>query len=349
MFSACSKIGTLISQIPFVTEDSRSQSVLSKPSSWQTGPEMLAGIGFDLALHGNAYIVVLRAPAGRVAGLAPLNPENVRVAAGAMGEPTYTDTRTGQTWGRNDVIHFRDPGCGSHGLVSQSRLQAAGVRVRILIAADALISNSIDKGISVQYQVTSDNPISAKRAKSIAKVLYNLFNPKDGSRTGGAAVLGDTKLEKISGITPMDLDLRNLRNDLSREISAIYSLPRFMVDGDASSRYANFSASTGAVLRDLCAPLAIAIAARFERALGSPVSPMLSALIMGDFDLASRVSLAIAGGPIATINEARTQIFGLPPDSDPASSRIRQSRIGQTPAIPGDREGENDGEPNPED
>ena len=208
--AACGAVARLVSQIPFEAASPAAQAVIDMPNRHQTFPELLAGIAYDTLLYGNSFAVNLLAR-DRVTGIAPLDPARIRVRADPVGDPTYEDQRTGQRWTLDEITHIRDVGVGGHSMIAPSRIDSGGVRLRALIAADELILKSFDRGIHLQYIVTSDNPMSAKRSKAIAESLFELFNPKVGSRVGSGAVLGDAKLEKVPGLTPADADLRGLR------------------------------------------------------------------------------------------------------------------------------------------
>ena len=339
--AAVGAVARLVSPIPFESSG-RAQRVIDEPNRHQTTQEFIAGVAYDTLLYGNAFNVNLRTR-GETVGIAPLDPARIRVSTDAIGDPVYLDSRSAQRWTLDEVTHIRDVGTGGHGLVAPSRLDSGGTRLRALIAADNLISDTFTKGIHVQYTVTSDDPISNKRARAIMKVIGDMFG-LGGSNRGGAAVLGNAKLEKVPGLTPADADLRGIRQHLMREIAAAFGVPEHMVSGSSDSRYANHVSAGVNLLRDTLSPLAYSIAARLARTLGAPVRPKLAMLIAGDFQTVAAVGNILTGGPVLTVNEARAEFHGLPPDSDPASNTI-QARTGPVPLLPGARAGENDDPP----
>ena len=334
--SCCNVVARLVAQIPFETDDRHAQQILDNPNQHQTPYEFKHGIAFDTALTGNAFVRGVRGPGGRIEMLAPLDPERVRVGTDSIGAPLYTNTSSSETFGVADVMHVRDG--GGHKLLAPSRLESGGTRIRILLAADELIVGTFSKGIHLQYTVSSDNPISKKKAMQIAQMLSDLFSPVDGARTGGAAVLGDAKLNKVPGLTPADTDLRLLRDQITREIAALWSVPAFLVGAEGDVKYSNHTAQTVALYRDLIAPTAINLGERFSRFLRADVKPKLSAVIAGDWKLAASVADELAGGPCLSVNEVRQAFLMFPRFNDPAADKLRQRRIGDSP--PGPRDGE---------
>ena len=335
--ACCRTVARLVSQIPLDSPDVRIQRLLNRPNDFQSPREFRHSIQFETSLWGNGYVRAIRGTSGQIVALAPLDSGQVQVGVSDTGQPVYRDDSTGvrRNFDRSDICHVRDGGTSE--IVSPSRLEAGGFRVRLLIEADSLISSAFVTGISAQYTMESDNPVSGKKSKEIVAKLYNMLG-RDGPRRNGVVVTGDMKLKRVPSVQVADSDLRQLRHDLQAEIASLYDLPPFQVSGEANVRFSNHTSQNVSILRDVVAPNAENLAEKLSMFLDGPVVPRLSEFLRGDWQLLSNTASHLAGGPVLTPDEVRRDFFRI--GSVPGGDKLRARRDGLAPEGPGDREGE---------
>ena len=335
--AVCRTVARLVSQIPLDSPSPRIRRILARPNTHQSPQEFRHSVQYAISLFGNGYVRAIRASSGRIVAIAPLDSELVHVGYDDFGAPLYWDTFQGskRIFDTRDVCHLRDG--GTHELVTPSRLEAAGSRVRLLIEADTLISSAFTHSIAAQYTLESDDPISSKREKAILARLHELFG-RDGKRRNGVVITGNSRLKRVPGITVADADLRALRSDLQSEIASLYDLPPFQISGEATARYSNHTAQNIALLRDVVAPAATNLAEKLGTFLEGEITPRLEAFIVGDWQLLGNTMNTLAGGPVLSVDEARSRFLQMP--GIPGGAELRARRDGLAPEGAGDREGE---------
>ena len=303
--------------------------VLNRPNSFQTPYEFVACCVQDILVYGNSYTRVVRAKNGRVIELIPIVPSDMSVAANPFGSPVYNHQEYGELTAQ-EVIHVRD--VSNHSVEGRSRILLAAERIACLNAADHLMAETFQNGVSINYSVELEATLDDTSREALYAQLKNAFG-QGGSRRGGIAVLEGGKLSAIKGSTPADADLRELRGALINEIAALFRVPASLVGGQ-SEKYSNVTARLASMYRDSFAPIIISIEQAFTNNLlsnGNTLRFDVGSLVKGD--LATQITLAtqaVAGG-IITPNEARVfigypEIEGLdevqaapqavPPDAD---------------------------------
>ena len=91
-----------------------------------------------------------------------------------------------------------------------------------------------------------------------------------------------TSIDTQAGITPADSDLRELRQDLIREIASAMDVPPFAVGGTSDVTYNNITARTVEWYSDSIVPFARMIADEFSHTLQEEVTCDLDALLDGE-------------------------------------------------------------------
>ena len=338
--SCLTVIANAIAQSRFCVADSenkmadRINETLENPNPYQNHFTLIYGIVWDMLLYGNAYLIMTKSENKRLVMLAPIDPQRVHIKVDKIGMPSYLIDGINGFFPSDRIVHFRDG--GSHEVVARSRISAAGKRIRSLDFADQRIGNTFKNGLDFQYVMTLENKVGADEMNKHAEDLKKLFGP-GGKARGGVAVIQGGTLEKMEGLKPADADLRQLREDLIREIAAIYAVPPFLVGGTGDTKYNNVTARIVAMYREALSPIITNMEQTLSKSIGVKIKANREALLLGDLPSQIAAGIQAAGGPIMTTNEVRTLIMELPELSDGVAGELRDSM----PATDtGDRRGE---------
>lgn len=290
--------------------------ILNRPNAFQTTYEFKSAVIRDMLVTGNSFTRVVRSTNGRVISLIPMDPDDVSLSANAFGIPLYKHKSFGDL-SAQDVVHIRD--ISSHNIGGESRVLLAAERIAALNAADLLMGETFENGVSVNYSVELEGAMDDTTRQNLYAQLKTAFG-RGGSRRGGVAVIEGGSMNAMKGSTPADADLRELRGMLINEIAALFRVPASMVGGDGNETFNNVTARLSSLYRDTYQPLITNIEQAFSNNLvtqGNRISFDVGNLVKGD--LASQVTIAstaVAGLAIMTQNEARNFI-GMPELPEP--------------------------------
>ena len=301
----------------------RIDQTLLNPNPYQTHYTLLYGIVFDMLLYGNSYLIITR-NGKRVVRLAPVNPQHVTIEVDKLGLPSYRVTginkQGDRTFAAEEMLHFRDG--GSHDPIAMSRLHSAGKRIRSLDYADDRIGSTFKYGLDIQYVLNLNEHVGSEKMEEYSQQLTEIFGP-GGQNKGGVAIIEKGVLSKMDGLKPADADLRNLREDLIREIAAVFAVPPFLVGGTGDTKYNNVTARIVAMYREALSPIITNIEQTLTKRLGLPISANRQALLLGDLPSQIAAGVAATGGPIMTVNEVRGMLMELPELADENAGALR--------------------------
>ena len=344
VFTCVQTVARSIAELEIKAGNPAVQALIDQPNSWQTRYEFIHSLVFDLLVHGNAYVRIVRNASGRRLQLLPCDPKEVR--------PQWADDRVDveyiftvaedKTYFQSgDIIHIRDT--PPNDVMSLSRVQMARSRINALVAADKLLQDTFKYGGSVGYSVEFPHQLSPEESELVGEEITKQFTGEDGTKRNGILVIGSAgKVMKHDGMTPADADLRELREDLIREIAAVFGVPPFIAGGIGDTKYSNVAARLQAMYRDAIAPIVANLEARLSKAMNTRVMFEITGLVSGD--LAAQVTSATmaAGGPVLTPNEAR-EILDRPPIMDEGMDSVRMETSTEIADFPHSRDGENQG------
>ena len=330
-------IGQIEFTAPYDSPNGAVPRLLKKPNAYQNQYTFLHGIAHDTKLYANSISRAYQGPSGRTMFIVPENPDpsHIQIAPDTLGNPLYTFLESGETVPGSKILHIRDG--GGHEVWATPILTSIGARAKSLEYADALISTVFSKGLRSQYVLKSDgNPRKEDRDQAIIDI-HKQYGP-EGNKTGDPIFLphGMT-IERLLGITPADADLRELRQDLIREIAAAFGVPPFLAGGEADTKYSNYTAQVMAMYRDVIYPLAINIAQSLSTLLGTEIVANTEAFIRGDLKTQTETAALAVSAGLYTPDMALQEILGKPPMNIEGSNRLRPSN---GPLPPSDRRGE---------
>lgn len=327
----------------------RAALLLNRPNQFQGPDEFVESVVFELLAYGNAFIRTPRNGKGEVTAMAPISAYDVRVRARKDASVAYKVLGISKELEAGEILHIRDGATPE--LISLPRLARIRSRAQALVAADKMINDVFRRGPNVNLFV-SMSPASTQ--DDIDKMQAKLETEFSGAGEGASALVGsDIKVSELAGVKPADADLRELRQDLIREVGSSYGVPPFLLGGSADTRYNNVTARLQALHRDVVATITGRIGRALGRRLGCRVGLNAASLLVGDLMSQAKVATQLAGRPVLTGNEARELIdFDRVEDDESMDAVAAKGSMGANLHMPGDRAGEqptDDGQARPSD
>ena len=316
------KLQSILSELQFTSKNKKIAELLRRPNSLQSGKKFMRSVVATILLWGECNVRVNKEGAAR--SLTVVDPfENAydarfydpstgryvfKVARFGRGETGKPPMRKYDTVDLKDIVHITDYEVGDvRGL---SRLVYAWPLIRVLNAANRRMQNVFDQGQDNLTIINSNND-----DEDFIKNLTRRFIRARNTEEKIVPVSNVISIDTQAGITPADSDLRELRQDLIREIASAMDVPPFAVGGTSDVTYNNITARTVEWYSDSIVPFARMIADEFSHTLGEEVTCDLDALLDGNADTMVSILVKKAGGPYMTVNEAREK-DGLPKLSD---------------------------------
>lgn len=306
-------IADIISPLQVECDNPKIQALLDRPNSFTTREDLIGGIVKLMLAYGNAYLLKEKSMFGDdIAGLFLMDSRNVITgyeANGGMRKISYTFVDTegiNEVHTSDDIIHFRDRG-ESH-TTAPSRIKRSWSRIKALMALDKGVNDAVENNPVIGLLLTNaharDRPVDPDKAKELTKEISQHFAGK-GAKRGSVFYLGGLTATEMRGPEPANAQTQLLRQDLIREISAVWKLPPFLSGATGVDKYNNITAQDVALKRDVFLPLVRKLEARLSLGLGCEVRFNTSELLSGDLMNQYKIATLAAGRPILTGNEAR--------------------------------------------
>ena len=296
--------------------------LFKRPNDYQTATEFKSSIVTSMLINGNAFVYLVRAGGtqgdrgefkhgtGRVLQMYPLEPSEVKIGSNVFGKPAYSHDEYGQIPIQN-MVHIRDLQTYTPQGLSRPLLMAEIIGIKK--AADALVAETFRSGANLNYVVRSDVALDATKLKNLQEQMQRAF-ARRGNRRGGAFFIEQGSVEAIKGLTPADVDLREIREQAAREIAAGFRVPPFMAGIDENQTYNNVRQYWTAFHRDTLQPVVTNIEEAFTLKLlpeGEYMFFDIQEILSGDVEITNRVANGSVSNGVRTQNEAR-QYVGLP-------------------------------------
>jgi HK97 family phage portal protein len=252
-----------VGSAPVACDDARLAKLLAKSCGSQPLLEVLAA---QLALHGNAYIQLIKDGAGVPVELFPLRPERVEVVAGEDGWPAaYRYVLADRTLtialedehGWPNIVHLRGfhPTDDHYGA---GCLAAAAPAVAVHNAASewnrALLANAARPSGALVYDGEDGGALSAEQFERLKAELQNAFQ---GHGNAGRPMLLEGGLDwKAMSLSPADMDFATLKAATARDIALAFGVPPMLLGLPGDNTYANYREANRALWRLTLLPLA---------------------------------------------------------------------------------------------
>ena len=252
-----------VGSAPVACKDDRLAGLLARSCGSQPLLEVLAA---QLALHGNAYVQLVKDGAGVPVELYPLRPERVQVVAGEDGWPTvYRYVLADRTLtialedehGWPNIIHLRGfhPTDDHYGA---GCLAAAAPAVAVHNAASewnrALLANAARPSGALVYAGEDGGALSAEQFDRLKSELQAAFQ---GHGNAGRPMLLEGGLDwKAMSLSPADMDFATLKAAAARDIALAFGVPPMLLGLPGDNTYANYREANRALWRLTLLPLA---------------------------------------------------------------------------------------------
>ena len=239
------------------------------------GQALLATLGAQLLLHGNAYVQVLSDGDGQARELFALRPERVSVVPDAGGWPVaYSYKASGQTVRliaddpRPEVIHIK----AFHPLDDHAGLGCLGAAAGAIAVHNAaakwnaaLLDNAARPSGALVYDSGDGAALSADQFARLKAEMEIGFS---GAGNAGRPMLleGGLKWQALS-LTPADMDFAGMRGVAAREIATAFGVPPMLLGLPGDATYANYREASRALWRLAILPLAGTILASLTQGL----------------------------------------------------------------------------------
>ena len=251
---------------PLACADPALARLLAGSCGTQPLMEVLAA---QLALHGNAFVQILRDGAGVPVELFPLRPERVQVVAGEDGWPAayrYILADRTITFPVEDadgwpaIIHLKHfhPADDHYGA---GCLAAAAPAVAVHNAASewnrALLANAARPSGALVFENGDAPPLTTEQFDRLKAELHGAYQ---GSGNAGRPMLLEGGLDwKAMSMTPADMDFAGLKAAAARDIALAFGVPPMLLGLPGDNTYANYREANRALWRLTLLPLAAKI------------------------------------------------------------------------------------------
>ncbi|QFI62203.1 phage portal protein [Qipengyuania flava] len=227
---------------------------------------LLEVLAAQLALHGNAFVQIVKDGTGTPVELFPLRPERVQVIAGEDGWPArYRYVLADRTLdialedgdGWPNLVHLKGfhPTDDHYGA---GCLAAAAPAVAIHNAASewnrALLANAARPSGALVYDGEDGGALSADQFERLKSELQNAFQ---GHGNAGRPMLLEGGLDwKAMSLSPADMDFATLKAAAARDIALAFGVPPMLLGLPGDNTYANYREANRALWRLTLLPLA---------------------------------------------------------------------------------------------
>ena len=349
-----------VSSLPWIVKsfgvndpESLMLKLLNRPNPTQTGIELFDDIVMFLEIAGNSYIEQVSIQGKKPQELYVLRPDRLKLIIKNGREHSYEYSAGGQkkqflikqTGSQQLINHikYRHPINDSYGL---SAVDPCSYSVDIHAAsshhAKALLDNGARPSGALVFSGTDDNKNLAD--DQFTKLKKEITEQYSGAENSGKPLLLDGGLSWVNmGLSPMELDFMEGKNQAAREIALAFGVPPMLLGLPGDNTFSNYAEANRAFFRQTILPLATRVSESVTQFL-APSYP--GQVLAFDQDLVpalvqERESLwkKVKGATWITVDEARAAT-GYDPHPDP--------EIGKLPNIAkvddrGDR-GEDDGQ-----
>ena len=307
---------------PILWPDEKLQRLVECSCGSQPLLEVLAA---HLALHGNAYVQIVKDGAGVPVELYPLRPERVQAVAGEDGWPVaYRYILSDRTLtlalededGWPNIVHLK----GFHPLddhYGAGCLGAAAPAVAIHNAASAwnraLLANAARPSGALVYDSGDAGSLTAEQFERLKAELAAAFQ---GEGNAGRPMLLEGGLDwRAMSLSPADMDFATLKAAAARDIALAFGVPPMLLGLPGDNTYANYREANRALWRLTLLPLLSKLLKGLQNGLGDW------------FDQAPTVDL----DRVPALAEDREKLWARVTDADFLDPREKRELLGLPP------------------
>jgi len=306
--AAVDAIGRHAAKLQAHSTDGQLEALLNNaPNAYMSGYDLLYKTAAAYFTNNNAFLLLARDDAGRIAAVYPIIPQSVEFRSGTDGavylECLFTDGRQA-VFPYTDVVHLR-----RHFLTNDLLGDGNAPLYPLLDTAQTLtqgISASVKNGTSIRgvLKFTSlVNPAQVKAEKE--RFVADYFNP---SNSGGVAAT-DQRFDFVpTNVTPYTIPQEQVEA-VNRQIYDYLGVNAKIISGGYNEN--EFSAFYESVVE----PFALQLSQEFKLKSGAEIT--FTAERMEFSSAATKIKLLHEAAPLGliTVNEAR-RLLALPPVAD---------------------------------
>lgn len=207
---------------------------VKNPNPFQTSVEFWSRVLQSLLSDGNAFIATLRDRKGYVLSLYCLNPSDVTIVAGPLGENHYRVTGSDELFDRSQVLHIPAFvfGADPRGL---SPIEVAKEAIGVGLSVEEFGARFFSQGTTVSGIIEHPNVPD----KDEARLLREMFRKTHGGVKNSHAVgilTGGASFKPIT-INPEQAQFLETRRFQRVEIAGLYRVPGYLVDPAVTSTW----------------------------------------------------------------------------------------------------------------
>lgn len=252
-----------VGSAPLIQRNAEVERLIGATSA---GQSLIETIAAHLALHGNAYVQILKDGSGQISELFALRPERMTICPDPEGWPHAYEYAVGsQTmhipladanlW--PNIIHIRSfhPGDDHYGA---GALEAAEAAIAIHNAASEWNRSLLDNAARPSGALVFDNNDGAALSTAqFERLKAELLGAYQGQMNAGRPLIleGGLKWQSMA-LSPADMDFATLKSAAARDIALAFGVPPMLLGLPGDNTYSNYKEANRALWRLTLLPLA---------------------------------------------------------------------------------------------
>lgn len=317
---AVNLVASSISTLPmeaWVRRDGQKLLMRPKPD-WVNRPDtsfvdrtpFISQIITSLMFDGNAFIRIFRDEEGFPINLMVMNPTEIEVKRNAQGRIVFTYSKTGETFGQDEMLHIVESLIQPGHVRGVSRISVLKENIGLGVALESYAQRFFGQGATGNFAITVPTALTPEQAKQMADSVDNRHG--GWRRSSKTLVLHSGAQIDDIGVDPERSQALDARRMFVEDICRIWSIPSHKLNLPGTNTYSSIEQTQIEFVTDTLRPYAALIENAlstllqvYPNGLGAFVEFNMSALLRGDINSrATAASTAIQGGWL-TINDVR--------------------------------------------
>lgn len=317
---AVNLIASSISTLPmdaWIRRDGQKFLMRPKPD-WVNRPDVsfvdrtpfISQIITSLMFDGNAFIRVFRDEEGLPINLTVMNPTEIDVKRNAQGRIVFTWSKTGETFGQDEMLHIVESLIQPGHVRGVSRISVLKENIGLGVALESYAQRFFGQGATGNFAITVPGALTPEQAKQMSDSVDNRHG---GWRRSSKTIVlhSGAQIDDI-GVDPERSQALDARRMFVEDVARIYNIPTHKLQLPGTNTYSSIEQTQIEFVTDTLRPYAALIENALSTLLqvypngqGAFCEFNMSALLRGDINSrATAASTAIQGGWL-TINDVR--------------------------------------------
>jgi HK97 family phage portal protein len=239
-----------------------------------------------------------------------MNPLDVDVKRNAQGRIVFTYSKTGETFGQDEMLHIVESLIQPGHVRGVSRISVLKENIGLGVALESYAQRFFGQGATGNFAITVPTALTPEQAKQMADSVDNRHG--GWRRSSKTLVLHSGAQIDDIGVDPERSQALDARRMFVEDICRIWSIPSHKLNLPGTNTYSSIEQTQIEFVTDTLRPYAALIENAlstllqvYPNGLGAFVEFNMSALLRGDINSrATAASTAIQGGWL-TINDVR--------------------------------------------